>query len=316
MDAAITRSPLPRDLLVMILKIASIIFTVEAMIMMVLFRWDDNPQAITEGLIDSTCLTVIASPLIYLWVVRPFANAARTARASLTGQLAQSQQLLDQNEKLSADLQKFSKSTAGIHERVLEKIGADLHDGPAQLLTFTLLKLNRLVPLVERVGDKKSLDDLKNLTEVLGRALREVRDISTGLSLPELQSASMTEAIQLAVRRHQEFTGSQVTVHFENLPEVSGLSQKICAYRFVQEGLSNAFRHGRSTTPRVTAFVDTELEISVSDDGCGFDLSTVSDKSLGLNGMRARVQALGGRFNVSSEVGRGTTVVARLRIQE
>ena len=105
-------------------------------------------------------------------------------------------------------------------------------------------------------------------------------------------------------------------VDFDNLPEVSALSQKICAYRFVQEGLSNAFRHGRSTTPRVAASGDTELEICVSDDGCGFDLSTVSDKSLGLNGMRARVQALGGRFNVSSELGHGTTVIAKLRIQE
>ena len=315
-DAVNQRSPVPRDLLGMVLKIAFIIFTVEALIMMVLFRWDDNPQAIYEGILDSTCLTVIASPLIYLWVVRPFAHAARTARTNLTSQLAQSQHLLDQNEKLSADLQKFSKSTAGIHERVLEKIGADLHDGPAQLLTFTLLKLNRLIPLVERAGDKKNLDDLTNLTDVLGRALREVRDISTGLSLPELRSASMTEAIQLAVRRHQEFTGSQVTVDFDNLPEVSALSQKICAYRFVQEGLSNAFRHGRSTTPRVAASGDTELEICVSDDGCGFDLSTVSDKSLGLNGMRARVQALGGRFNVSSELGHGTTVIAKLRIQE
>ncbi len=303
------QSPQRRALLIMVAKIAFIIFTVEALIMLMISGFD------LEGLLDSTSLTIVATPLIYLWVVRPFANAARTASASLTDQLSETQRLLEQNEKLRTALQQFSENTAQIHERVLEKIGADLHDGPAQLLTYTLLKLNRVFPIVERSGEKKSIDDFKSLNEVLGQTLREVREISTGLSLPELSAASIADAIHLAVRRHQEFTGSKVAVQCENLPENTTLSQKICAYRIVQEGLSNAFKHAQDTAPSVSVRHEAELEISVQDGGCGFDPETVPDKSLGLNGMRARVQALGGKFEIISSVGAGTKVSAYLRVQ-
>ena len=127
------------------------------------------------------------------------------------------------------------------------------------LLTFTLLKLNRLAPIVERSGEKKGLDDLKGLTEVLGQTLREVREISTGLSLPELNSASIHDAIHLAVRRHQEFTGTKVSVTCENLPVSATLGQKTCAYRVVQEGLANTFRHAQNMSPSVFARGGAEI---------------------------------------------------------
>ena len=309
------QSPQISDLVIMVAKIAFIIFTVEALVMLMLSGWNPTPAVIVECLIDSISLTAIATPLIYLWVARPFADAARTASYSLTDQLAESQCLLDQNEKLRSTLQKFSENSAQIHERVLEKIGANLHDGPAQLLTFTLLKLDRLSAVIDRAGDQRSLDDYRSLTEVMKQTLREVRDISTGLSLPELNAVSITDAIHLAARRHQEFTGCKVSVSCENLPDNAPLSQKICAYRIVQEALSNSFKHAQDTTPRVSARLGSELQICVQDGGRGFDPETVSDSSLGLNGMRARVQALGGRIEIISSVGAGTKIAAYLRVE-
>ena len=310
-----SQSEFSRDLVIMVAKIAFIIFTIEALLMYMLSGWNPTHAVVVEGLIDSTSLTAIASPLIYLWVARPFANAARTASASLKNQLAERQRLLDQNEKLRQALQQFSEHTAQIHERMLEKIGANLHDGPAQLLTFTLLKLNRLSDVIERASDKRSLDDYHSLTEALKQTLREVRDISTGLSLPELNSASISDAIHLAVRRHQEFTGCRVLVSCENLPDHATLSQKICAYRIVQEGLSNAFKHTQDAAPVVIARYGSEFEICVQDAGKGFNPDAVPDKSLGLNGMRARVQALGGRMEITSNAHTGTRIAAYLRIQ-
>ena len=310
-----SQSQFSRDLVVMVAKIAFIIFTIEALIMLMLSGWNPTQAVIVEGLIDSSSLTLIASPLIYLWVARPFANAARSANASLENELAESQRLLDQNEELRRALQQSSEHTVQIHERVLEKIGANLHDGPAQLLTFTLLKLDRLSDVIERVGDKRNIDDYRNLSEALKQTLREVRDISTGLSLPELNSASIADAIHLAVRRHQEFTGCKVLVSCENLPGHATLSQKICAYRIVQEGLSNTFKHTEDAAPVVTARYGSELEICVQDGGKGFSPGAVSDKSLGLNGMRARVQALGGRLEITSSAGTGTRIAAYLLIQ-
>ena len=226
----------------MVAKVACIIFTVELGIMFALSGWAVERQVLYEGLIDSTSLTVFASPLIYYWVAHPFAAAASAARVELAQQLAQTRQLLDQNEILRASLQESSENTAEIHERVLQKIGADLHDGPAQFLTFAVLKSDRVAQAIERSGDQQGKRDLDELRSVVDETLREVRGISTGLSLPELASASLQEAIELSVQRHEQIAGRKVKVSFAGTPwEVSG-PHKICAYRFVQEALSNAHK--------------------------------------------------------------------------
>ena len=299
-----------RHLLVMVGKIACIIFTVEVLIMLMLSGWNLDAAVIKEGLLDATILTLVSSPLIYLWVARPYADATRKARAELSAQLEKTTRLLDQNEKLRADLQASNETTAETHENVLQKIGAELHDGPAQLLSFTLLKLDRLGKTVRRVGDQASIADLDKLREVMAQALREVRDISTGLSLPELASASIEEAIALAVQRHEEVTGTRIAVAMADMPGAASLAQKICAYRFIQEALTNAFKHAKCQQIAIAAMGREHMRISVTDDGRGFNPQSVRRGGLGLPGMRARVQALGGRLEIASAVGEGTTVTA------
>lgn len=315
MDQRHISRELTHDLPVMLVKVACIIFAVEAIIMLTLSGWDLNRHVINESLLDATSLTVFSTPMIYLWVARPFAEAARSARAELTQQLDQTKQLLDQNEKLRVALQVASENTAQTHEQVLQKIGAELHDGPAQLLGFTLLKLDRLTAPIKRAKDPKGIADLEQLRDVMGQTLKEVRDISTGLSLPELGAATIQETIGLAVRRHEEFTGSKVAVTMESLPGTVSLTQKICIYRFIQEALTNAVRHGKVRAARVVATGGHELTVRVADEGQGFNPFVAKTTGLGLTGMRARVQALGGRLDLQSVPGSGTTVTAIFAIK-
>ncbi len=302
-------------LLMMVGKIACIIFTVEVVIMLMLSGWNLDAAVIKEGLLDASILTVVSSPLIYLWVGRPFVEATRSARAELSDQLAKTTRLLDQNETLRAELQASSETTAETHEAVLQKIGAELHDGPAQMLSFTLLKLDGLGKTVQKTGEPASIADLEKLREVMTQALREVRDISTGLSLPELASTSMGEAIALAVQRHEEVTGRRVVIQMSEMPETASLPQKISVYRFIQEALANAFKHADSKQIRISAAGREQFKISVTDDGRGFDPHSVRRDGLGLPGMRARVQAIGGRLDIASSAGRGTTVTALFELK-
>ena len=137
------KQPVTRELITMVGKIAFIVFTIEVLITLTVFSGGElNGKIVQDGLLDGTILTLFASPFIYWWVARPFAEAARTARAELVEQLSETRRLLDQNEKLRASLQKMSENAAEINERILQKIGADLHDGAAQLLSFSLLKLD------------------------------------------------------------------------------------------------------------------------------------------------------------------------------
>lgn len=89
----------------------------------------------------------------------------------------------------------------------------------------------------------------------------------------------------------------------------------ITIYRFVQEALANACRHadGRGQKVSTTSTAD-QLHIQVSDLGPGFDSNGrgQSDEHLGLEGMRQRVESIGGTFRIQSKTGVGTHVVADL----
>lgn len=304
------------EALVMVGKIAAIVFAIETGIMTVLEQLTPTLSPLTVDLLDATTLTLLASPLIYYGVARPFAVTARQASKQLRHRIAEMAQLLDQNEKLRTNLQQASSATADAHERILQKIGGDLHDGPAQILTFALLQLDRLRPACEAGGDGKWAADYRRLKQVLGDVLREIRGISMGLALPELDETTMRGAIELAAVRHQELTDAAVYVDVSRLPAGldTPLAYKVCVYRIVQEALTNASRHGGGKRQVVTAAADARvLKLVVEDDGLGFEPAAV-DKGLGLLGMRARVQAIGGQLDIEGRPGVGARVTARFAL--
>ena len=86
---------------------------------------------------------------------------------------------------------------------------------------------------------------------------------------------------------------------------------KICAYRMVQEGLNNAHRHGEAEECTLTVGVKNNvLQISLKDDGKGFRKSQLTNdgKHLGLIGLKDRIESLGGKLSINSELGTGTTL--------
>jgi signal transduction histidine kinase len=295
-------------LAVMVAKIGCIIFVVEILIMIGLYGLDDA-VTLGEGMFDATILTLVASPLIYLWVARPFADDAAAAREKLATQLSETRNLLDQNVVLKDRLQEFSAASADIHEQTLQRIGAELHDGPAQALTFSLLQVDRLLRALERdrLGELKSVT--LELRQVIQDSAREIRGISTGLALPELRAMSLQEVVNLAVQRHALSTGRTAEVKFRSSYEASQ-SHKACIYRVVQESLANATKHSKAERVTVTVEDKRGLTVIISDDGQGFEAKGDVNKGLGLLGMRARVEALRGRFDLRSSPHEGTAIVA------
>jgi signal transduction histidine kinase len=164
-------------------------------------------------------------------------------RLQLKAQIDELRTLLGQNEDLRARLQRSNAMAAEAAERFLRRIGADLHDGPAQLLSYTLLRLHKLTPVVEKNGGDKDRRELVLIREAVNDTLREVRNISEGVALPELDPISLKEVIELAIQIHERLTNTPVARELGVLPEHAPKTLKICVYRFVQEGLTNAFRH-------------------------------------------------------------------------
>ena len=238
-------------------------------------------------------------------------------RVALEQRVSELSRLLTQNEQLRSRLQRASRRTTEINESYLRRISADLHDGPAQLLSLALLRLDALEVLFEQaVAADRSEPEIQVVRGALTDAITEIREICTGLTLPELDNLSPERLLLNAASAHERRTGSQVEVAIESLPASLPKSIKICIFRFIQESLSNAFRHAGGEGQRLTCrYRDDVLEIEVADSGPGFDplKSSETSSGLGLPGLHERIGSLGGELQIHSFPGKGSRVTMRCR---
>ena len=258
-----------------------------------------------------------------------FAIVHRGERIILRQQHALSRQIHEQtllhakNIGLQRKITTANQAFSRINELTLRRCGADLHDGPAQLLTLILVRLDELNSLQERNnknGTQPGGDALETIRNAAQDALREIREISRGLALPEINGMSLQQELELAVQRHRQRTETKVDLTCISLPENVPPPHKVCIYRFIQEALNNAYRHaGAKGQAVLVSYAQGLLTIQVVDAGDGMAsdclLTTSTGRTrLGLVGMRYRVESLGGKFHIQSIPGTGTKVCAQFRL--
>lgn len=261
----------------------------------------------------------VAIYLLLATFVRRVSDTIRDQQRALAEQVTQLTAMLHQNQELHQRVQGAAERTVALNERVLRRISADLHDGPAQDISLALLRLDHVPALCGvGAGGETATAALANELDViqgsLRRSLDEVRALSSGLLLPQLGALTLGDTIDRVVRGHQRRTGTVVAVTRGTLPDTAPLATKIALYRIVQEALNNAWRHAAGAPPSLAVTWDAGLlHIEIADDGPGFtpSLADSEEPHLGLIGMRERAESLGGRFCVESAPGDGT----RLRVK-
>jgi signal transduction histidine kinase len=256
--------------------------------------------------------------LVLMSLMRQASNTILGQRAKLGQQVADLNALLEQNQVLRDRARRATVRTTTLNERFLKRVSSELHDGPAQDLSFALLKTDGVASrLANSQLPSEMLDpnlaDLSLIESALAKSIKEMRAIASDLRLPDLDGLSLSETVARVIRDHNRRTQSKVQVKLENLPEQVVLPVKITVFRLIQEGLNNAFRHGCKDSQRVELTRMQEiLKLEVSDNGPGFtwNENLVDSGHLGLQGMRERVESLGGQFEVISSPGQGTKVIA------
>ncbi|KRR18484.1 hypothetical protein CQ13_34955 [Bradyrhizobium retamae] len=249
--------------------------------------------------------------LILFLMVRGASNLVNGYQSTLIQNVVEAKYLAAQNDRLRRLADDARLEAADSNENLLARIGQDLHDGPIQLVSLLMLKVTD--PTATRGGSAHD-PAIEPLTR---RILTELRNISTGLVLPELEGLTPNETIRLAVQNHEEATGTTVSSQIGDLPADLARPVTICLYRIVQEGLNNAFHHGKAIGQRVEVWAEAQsIAIVVSDSGPGVvDSRRESSRSrtgLGIAGLRNRVEALKGTFELISQRGIGTQIRAKL----
>lgn len=235
-------------------------------------------------------------------------------QVALRNRLEEIERVSDQNRRLRERVQAASSRLAELNERYLRNVGAELHDGPAQLVGLAALKVEQ----VRRADGKREREAaLEGIETVLGDALRDMRVIARGLMLPEIAELSLRETVRHAARAHEQRTATKVAV---SCPDIAcGIPQavQICVYRFVQEGLNNAYRHAGGHGQAVECRLDGDvLAVRVRD--AGGEPTAGSERNgggLGLTGLRERVVSLGGTFHTSRGP-RGTAMEMSIALGE
>jgi signal transduction histidine kinase len=267
-------------------------------------------------------LAIFLMYLLLSGFVRRASDTITRQQVELGRRVVQLTDLLSQNRELHERVSRAAASVALLNESYLRRIGSELHDGPVQDLGLSLLNLDASIgQLEDQAGkgfDPNVVDQLSGVENSLQNALKEMRGIAAGLSLPQLSDLSLAETVVRAVRTHERRTGTRVALELESLPGRAALPLKITVFRLIQEALNNAYRHagGEGQQVRVRA-QDGQLLVEIVDSGPGFrpDQASGWDGHLGVTGMRERVESLGGLFEIQSEIGRGTRIIAHLPCQ-
>lgn len=237
----------------------------------------------------------IAVTGLLLLLVNGTSQTLIAQRDRLARNLMRSRQLARENKALHRQSERLRLEANAANENLLAQVGSDIHDGPIQLLTLLILRLTGVEGRTKESGEAGAA----SMVGLARDAMQDLRNISNGLVLPELAGLNLEQAIRTAIKRHEDITGS--IVHDEIGPADFDVpvAVKGCAYRVTQEALTNAFRHGGGRHQTVASSIAGDrliLEIAnplESEDRGG---QSEENKTLGLRGMRFRVESLGGEL--------------------
>jgi signal transduction histidine kinase len=186
-----------------------------------------------------------------------------------------------------------------------KRLARELHDETGQALASILLGLKSLE---QQVGP----EPVARIRELVGSALDDVRRLTVELRPPALDDFGL----QAALERLTSLVGARSGIEIQlSVRSAVGLppDQETAIYRIVQEALTNIVKHAKATSVSIIVMASGEsVRLVIEDDGDGFDPSTVREGALGLVGIRERVAILGGRFELESAPGDGTTIVVEL----
>jgi signal transduction histidine kinase len=218
-------------------------------------------------------------------------------------------ELLHQNRLLKSRIERAARKATEDNERLLRRMGYDLHDGVAQLVGLALLRLDKIK------GSPQERDNLLRIHKALTDALSDIRNLCKGLLLPEVRTMTLRDALMFMIRMHERRTGTTIECTIAELPEQAPEFVKIALCRFIQEGLNNAFKHAGGRGQRIViAWDGTRIAIEVVDQGPGMcDADGIMRKpGLGLAGLRDRIESVGGDVTMKSAPNVGTCIRASL----
>ncbi|MBX7185750.1 MAG: PAS domain S-box protein [Vicinamibacteria bacterium] len=236
--------------------------------------------------------------------------------ADRAGPAIERARLVNEAQEAQERLAALSRRLLSAHEDERRRVAGELHDELGQILTAVKINLESLA-LSDPAAAALRLADA---TRSVDHAMHRVRDIALDLRPSVLDDLGLPPALRWYVDRFARAAKVEARVAIDAVPELDPQIETAC-FRVAQEALTNVARHAQAKQVRLNlSLVPDGLELSVVDDGIGFDvtegrLKAARGASMGLLGMEERVSLAGGRFEVTATKGGGTRVRALFPVQ-
>lgn len=196
----------------------------------------------------------------------------------------------------------LTDSKIEIQEQTLKNIAWELHDNVGQLLSVANIQLNILMSSVPETLH----DQLKETKGVIQESVQEIRSLSKVLNNEVVLKNGLLESLKVELERFKRLGYLNVSLEILGDPVPVKSANEIIIFRILQEFLSNVIKHARASNLFVYLdYKEKTLDISVTDDGIGFDTLQKTNSS-GMETMRGRAEILNAEYSINSEIGKGT----------
>lgn len=212
----------------------------------------------------------------------------------------------------------LARKTLLAQEEERARVSRELHDELGQVLTALRLELGWLEARVAEMRNEENAV-VANIVSLVDQATRELRRMCKGLRPPLLDDLGLEPAVRLLVDEFEVLANVDVELDLGLNEKNSSVHKEIalCAYRILQESLTNISRHARATKVQIELNTNPkELTLRILDDGEGFDMQDLGElRGWGLEGMRERAHLVGGKLRIHSARQQGTEIVFRVPLR-
>ena len=226
--------------------------------------------------------------------------------------LFQKRQLQNQQDKTALKTaydQEILKSQIEVQNQTLQHIGRELHDNIGQLLSVAKINLNVL-----EESDNMEHEFIKQTNEIISQSINDLRSLTKSLDGDFVNDFGLEESISHELQRIRKTKKFQTEISVLGMKRTLGYEIEIVLFRIVQEVLNNALKHSKAQNiDIVLQYLPTSFELTVKDNGKGFDLENIHPESIessgaGLRNMQRRMELIGGKCVINSVLGEGTEI--------
>ena len=210
-----------------------------------------------------------------------------------------------------ADVQRklIAQTSIQVQEKEREQIGKELHDNINQILAATKMYIDLAI---HDSAEEEVTEILLKSHKNINAAMEEIRQLSQSLVAPSLGGVSLDKALTRLIGDLPAKSTLQLSLDTTGYKgDVGDEDLKLTCYRIVQVQLSNIIKHAKAKTATIRLRKDSNLELTIADDGIGFQPGK-NTSGIGLRNIRNRVGIYNGEVNISSEPGKGCVLTVTI----